>query len=67
MAIEFTDECVGCPAEMGCLGSACPNRHVAHFYCDKCKREVDILREYNGDKFCEECILKEFKEVEIDE
>ena len=66
--VTYTDECVDCKyMGLPCYGRCCSNRHVPHLYCDKCKREVDILREYNGDQFCEECILKEFKEVEIDE
>ena len=66
--ITYQDHCVDCKS-MGlpCYGRSCINRHVAHFHCDKCKREVDVLRNYNGDQWCEECILKEFDEVEIDE
>ena len=66
--VTYQNHCLDCKS-MGlpCYGRSCVNRHVAHFYCDKCKREVDILREYNGDQWCEECILKEFSEVEIDE
>ena len=67
MAIRYENECVGCPPDMGCLGVACPNRRVPHLYCDKCKNEVETLRNYDGDQWCEECILKEFDEVEIDE
>lgn len=65
--VAYINNCVSCPPEMGCLGSACPNRHVPVFICDKCKQEVDTLRNYNGDQWCEECILNEFDEVEIDE
>lgn len=67
MAIRYENECVGCPPDMGCLGSAFPNRRVPHLYCDKCKNEVENLRNYNGDQWCEECILKEFDEVEVEE
>jgi len=66
--VKYTDECVDCKyMGLPCYGRSCSNRRVPHLYCDKCKREADILRECNGDQWCEECILKEFDEVEIDE
>lgn len=67
MSVKWMNECVGCDNSLGCMGSFCPNRRVPHLYCDKCHKEVDTLRNYNGDQWCEECILKEFDEVEIDE
>ena len=62
--ITYEDECVGCPTEMGCLGSACPNRNVKHLYCDKCDEEVEKLYKYDGQEICEECLLKEFEVIE---
>jgi Zn finger protein HypA/HybF involved in hydrogenase expression len=61
MTIE--NECVGCPPEMGCLGSACPNRNVKRFYCDKCKDE-ETLYEFNGQELCINCISKQLTVVE---
>lgn len=55
--IQYEDECVGCPPSIGCLGSACSNRNVPHYYCDECKSEVDDLYEYDGGQFCLECLL----------
>lgn len=52
---KLENECVGCPKEIGCFGSTCPNRNVAHFYCDKCNNE-DVLYEYEGGEYCIECI-----------
>lgn len=65
MAICYENECVGCPPDMGCLGSACPNRHVAHFYCDKCKQEVDDLYDYDDKQICLDCIVKQLKKIEV--
>ncbi len=66
--VKYTDECVDCKSlGLPCYGRNCSNRHVAHLYCDKCKHEVDTLRNYNGDQWCEECILKEYDEVEVEE
>ena len=62
--ITYEDECVGCPTEMGCLVSACPNRNVKHLYCDKCKDDVEKLYKYDGQEICEECLLKEFEVIE---
>ena len=58
------NECVGC-ASLGlyCLGSACPNRNVTRFYCDKCGEEA-TLYDYDGEELCEYCLLEEFDIVE---
>lgn len=54
--IEYEDECVGCPPEMGCMGSACPNKRVAHYYCDECGEER-TLRQYGEKQLCENCLM----------
>jgi len=57
--IRFENECVGCPSEMGCLGSACPYAHVPYVYCDKCGEDIDPdSPRYNLDEeyhVCEKC------------
>ena len=63
--ITYEDECVGCPTEMGCMGSACPNRNVPHLYCDQCEQEVDDLYEWDGKQVCTDRIVKSLKKVEI--
>lgn len=60
---KVEDECVGCPPEIGCLGSSCPNRNVVRFYCDECKDE-DTLYHYDGEELCRECLLKKFEIVD---
>lgn len=60
---EVTDECVGCPPEIGCLGSSCPNRNIVNYYCDICGEET-ILYHYDGYEMCAECILNQFEVVE---
>lgn len=55
--IEYENECVGCPPEMGCLGTSCPNKRVPHRYCDGCGDEIE--REYfsyQGKELCVECL-----------
>lgn len=52
------NECVGCPPEMGCIGEACPQRHVVRCYCDKCKDELPDNEEViviNNEQYCPEC------------
>ena len=63
--IEYENECVGCPTELGCLGKSCPNLSVPHLYCDQCGSEVDTLREYDGQQLCEECLLDQFDIIEV--
>ena len=57
--IRFENECVGCPPERGCIGSACPYVNVPRCYCDDCGEEIsqDSPR-FNIDAefhFCEKC------------
>jgi hypothetical protein len=61
--VEYEDECVGCSSGSGCLGSACPNRNVPHFYCDECKEDVETLYYYDGKELCLECIEKMLEKV----
>lgn len=57
------NECVGCPPEMGCTGSACPYQNVERFYCDECKEETTLF-EYDGRELCIDCIKKLLPVVE---
>jgi hypothetical protein len=63
--IKFENGCVSCPPEIGCLGCTCPYINVPHYYCDKCKDEVEVLYHYNGEQWCEDCILKDCGEVDV--
>lgn len=65
--IKYENECVGCPTEMGCLGSSCPHRNVLHIYCDNCGNELNTDIEddeydvymYNNKHLCLDCLLDE--------
>ena len=65
--IRFEDECVGCPPEMGCLGSSCKYRHVPHLYCDNCEADVDKLYKFNGMELCIDCLLDGFETIDVDD
>ena len=65
--ITYENECCGCAVPAyPCMGDACPNRHVPHLYCDRCKEEVDTLYEYEGEQVCVDCILKSLDKVKIE-
>ena len=53
--IKYENECVGCPPEIGCLGSVCPNRNVPHYYCDRCGEDVDAYFDIDGEMVCDDC------------
>ena len=53
--IKYENECVGCPVEMGCIGSLCPHFKVPHYYCDECDEETELY-EFEGEELCIECI-----------
>lgn len=54
--VEYRNECVGCPPEMGCMGLGCPYRNVPHWYCDECGREIfgEVNQDF-GRELCDKC------------
>ena len=65
--IKYENECCGCAtSNYPCLGRECPNRNVPRLYCDKCGEEVDSLREYEGEQWCDDCILNEFDMIDVE-
>ena len=65
---EVTDECVGCTSMgMPCIGDSCRNKHVTHYYCDRCKKEFypqELYVNEDNEELCAECILSEYPTVE---
>ena len=59
MSKWIENECVGCPSDLGCMGSACSNREVAHYDCDECTDEFapSELYDYEGEMLCSKCLL----------
>lgn len=64
--VDFEDYCVGCPPNMGCIGSLCPYKHVPVCTCDKCGDDVEVLYEYDDMELCESCLLDAMPKVRID-
>lgn len=68
--VMIENECNGCATEnYPCIGDACPNRNVKHYYCDgECGEEFppSELYDFDGDMLCGECLLKKFEKVRID-
>ena len=64
--VRFENDCCDCATPAyPCRGERCPLRHSVHFYCDKCKSEVDEgeLYEYAGEEMCLDCIKDELPVV----
>lgn len=69
--IEYIDECVGCPPEMGCLGNSCSYKNQPYLVCDECGTVMDdsageYLYEYDVDQqLCLDCLSKHFTKIEL--
>lgn len=59
---KYESECVGCPPELGCIGSACPNLRFPVYYCDECGDSTDIY-EFEGEELCISCITDRLTKV----
>ena len=60
--IKYEDNCVGCPPEMGCLGSSCPNRNIEVHYCDICDSS-NAEYEIDGEDICSDCIEDVLRQI----
>jgi len=58
---EIENQCVGCPKEIGCLGSGCPNRNIIVYYCDRCNGYANY--KIGDEDMCEECAEKYCNEL----
>lgn len=56
--VIYEDGCVGCPPELGCLGSSCPNRRYPRYFCDICGEECDTVYVSKSGEIlgCDNCI-----------
>lgn len=63
MSKVLENECVSCG--LPCLGNACPNRAVPHYYCDCCNDEFEPneLYDYEGEMLCSECLLGKYETI----
>lgn len=61
--VVYENECCDCAVPgYPCRGSACPLRHVPHYYCDECGDETELY-EYDGEQLCIDCIEKRLEPV----
>ena len=67
MARKIENEGVSCG--LPCMGSACPNRNVHRYYCDRCGQEFESTELYvvDGEDVCSDCILNEYQTVAQEE
>lgn len=67
MAKIYSDDCCQCAVpSYPCMGSACSNRNVPHYYCDgECGEEFSPseLYDFDGDMLCVDCLVKQFRKV----
>lgn len=64
MGKTYENECVSC--DLPCMGSACPNRRVTHYFCDNCEDEFEPEALYvneDGEELCTECFLSNYETV----
>lgn len=54
---KIENNCVGCPPEIGCLGSACPYVNIEVYYCDDCGDETTLYY-FEDMELCINCIIK---------
>lgn len=66
LLVTYENECVGCPPELWCLGSACPYRNVPYFYCDECEEDVEELFKWDDKQLCIDCIKKKLEKIEAE-
>ena len=38
--VKIENECVDCPPDLGCIGSACKYKNVPRYYCDICGKNI---------------------------
>ena len=58
----YENHCCDCAAPgYPCRGSACPNRRVPVYYCDKCGAELDEVYEVGNEELCEDCLKDMFR------
>lgn len=66
--VTYENECCGCAVPAyPCMGNSCPNRHVKHLYCDKCKDDVETLYEVDGKELCADCALESFEKIGLED
>ena len=64
--LKYENHCCDCATDSyPCFGSACPNRNVPVYYCDKCdpkcRQPLDEVYEVEGEELCEFCLLDKFR------
>lgn len=57
------NRCCDCADGLSCLGSACPNKNVPVYYCDRCGDELTERYVVDDEDLCEDC-LKELCRAE---
>ena len=58
--VRYENECCSCSTpSYPCRGNDCSNRHVPHFFCDRCECEFsprELHYTDDGEELCEDCL-----------
>lgn len=58
---KIENHCCNCAVPgYPCRGSACPERRVEVYYCDKCGCELEEIYDVDGEELCESCLKEKF-------
>lgn len=66
MSKEFRNDCCGCEPRF--CGADCNLEHVPYLICDDCGDDnCEELYVVDGEELCEDCFLKRFPKITIDD
>lgn len=63
--VRVENRCCGCNGALYPCNH-CRAEHTPVFICDCCGEEVDTLYWFDNEQYCEDCVLKNLVEVEVD-
>ena len=60
---KIVNECCGCAVPGYPCSPSCSLKAVEHFYCDKCREELEEVYEVDGEELCQDCLKERFRKV----
>lgn len=60
---KIVNECCGCAVPGYPCNPTCTLKAVEHFYCDKCREELEEVYEVDGEELCQDCLKERFRKV----
>ena len=64
---KITNDCCGCSAPGYPCNPDCHLKSVEHWFCDKCREEIDVdeIYEVDGEDLCADCLKERFKKAVV--